>query len=544
MDPALVQLIRKHTPPINTKIIDGLAIHEMKHVESYVDDNVRYAEKDFPAGLKYLGYKRLSPLEQYLKITEPYNSKSSFDVARNDVYMIALNFEFKGEKIVKHLYLPFVRDGGIIMLRGSTFSISPVLVDKGISLGTDSAFVQIPRARITFKRTRHYFIAGSERRNPNVVYSWLHNLSRKRLPDNTKKEVSMETSLVHYLFAKYGVVETFKRYNHTEIHVGDDVEINTITHPESDWVICQSIQNKPRGLRVKVYTPNHIRLAIRVCDWEPITEAMIAGFFYLVDHFPTKVDPSYLDGSNHEQRLWRVLLGTIIGGISGGEGSIKEAMDEHLDSLDSYIDAGAKASLAQGEIFVEDLYELLYHVLEILSQMAVQSSESISSMYDKQLMVLRYILRDVNESIVRMLFKLKKTAFKKELTFKDVVKIINKQLPTDIVLKMNNGGKHGEVTSVSSPGDNKFFKITNNMILQTDSGRKSKSSGSGKTDKSKFLHVSIAEIGSYGVLPKSEPTGHTRINPWLQLDHNGSVLRNPKHLALTDDVQIRICRDD
>jgi hypothetical protein len=143
-----------------------------------------------------------------------------------------------------------------------------------------------------------------------------------------------------------------------------------------------------------------------------------------------------------------------------------------------------------------------------------------------------------------MLFKLKKTAFKKELTFKDVYKIISKQLPMDSVLKMNNGGKHGEVNSVSLPGDNKFFKVTSNMILQTDSGRKRRSSSSGKTDKSKFLHVSIAEIGSYGVLPKSEPTGHTRINPWLRIDRDGCVERNPKYIELTDTVQRLIRRDD
>ena len=545
MDPALVALIRKNTPPINEDILDGLAVREMRYVERYVDDNIRYAEKDFPEGLVYVNYRRMTPMEQYLKVTEPRNSKSQFDIARNDVYMIALNFEFKGEKIVKHLYLPFVRDGGIITIRGSTFAISPVLADKGISLGTDSAFVQIPRARITFKRTRHHFWAGKTRCSPNVVYSWLHNLSRKRLPGGPKPVVTMETTLVHYLFAKYGVFETFRRYHETGIRVGYEDTINAETCPELEWVVCSSNQTKPKGLKSKdPYNPCKIRIAIRKCDWEVISESMIAAFFYLADHFPNRIQPEFLDGSVHELRMWRIMLGIIIGGISGGEGSINEAMDEHMDSLDSYIDAGAKASLAQGDIFVEDLYQLLYYVLEVLSQMAVQSSESISTLYNKQLMVLRYILRDVNESIVRMLFKLKKTAFKKPLTQKDVLKIIQKQLPMDAVLKMNNGGKHGEVNSVSLPGDNKFFKITSNMILQTDSGRKRRSASSGKSDKSKFLHVSIAEIGSYGVLPKSEPTGHTRINPWLVIDQEGCVQRNAKYIELTDSVQKRIRRDD
>lgn len=544
MDPALRKAVGKKIPPINATIADGLALKEMDFAQQYVDDILRYAEKDFPDGLTYVDWSPLTPVDEYIKATEPRGSRSQFDIARNDVYMIQLNFDFRGERITKPLYLPFVRDGGMISIRGSSFAISPVLADKGISLGTDSAFVQIPKAKITFKRTRHHFVAGRQRRTPNVVHSWLHNRDRKSARQIGKPLVTMETSLIHYLFAKYGVAETFRRFNGSEIDIGDSQTITETSHPPGQWVICHSIQRKPRGLRTKFYEVSDLRIAIREPDFDTISEAMIAGLFYVVDHFPKRVRSDFLDGSAHEIRLWRILLGLIIGGITGGEGSVKEAMDEHMDSLDSYIDAGAKASLAQGDIYVNDLYELIYHVLEILSQMVVQSSDTISTMYDKQLMVLRYVLRDINDGIFSVLFRLKKTAFKKELTYNDVSKIIRMKLPSDAVLRMNNGGKHGEVNSVSSPGDNKFFKITSNLILQTDSGGNLRSAKSSKVDKSKFLHASIAEVGSYAVLPKSEPTGRTRINPWVHIDDHGAVLRDPQKQDLIDRTQKLIRRDD
>lgn len=545
MDPALRQAMAARTPKINPVIAEGLAVREMRHVEEYVDSIVRHVEKDFPEGLSYVDYRRLTPIEEYIRVTEQKSSRSQFDVSRSDVYMIVLNFDFKGKKITKPLYLPFVRDGGMIVLRGSTFAISPVLADKGISLGTDSAFVQIPRAKITFKRTRHHFVANGVRRTPNVVHSWLHHRNRKSRRQSVKSPVKMETTLVHYLFAKYGVKETFRRFYGTEIRIGDSSTINEDNYSTDEWVICRSIQRKPVHLRVKTYRPTDLRLAIREPDYDTVSEAMIAGFFYVVDHFTQRIHAEWLDGSKDEIRLWRVILGLIIGGITGGEGSIKEAMDEHMDSLDNYIDAGAKASLAQGDIYVDDIYELIYYVLEILSQMVVQSTDTISSMYDKQLMVLRYVLKDVNEGFNRMLFKLEKTARKKELTENDVENIIRKLPRHDEVLKMNNGGKHGEVNSVSLPGDNKFFKITSNMVLQTDSGGSmSRSSKTSLVSKTKFLHASIAEVGSYGVLPGSEPTGRTRINPWVQVDDKGAIQRDPVFQELIDRTQTLIRRDD
>ncbi|MBE0438285.1 MAG: hypothetical protein IBX57_00765 [Gammaproteobacteria bacterium] len=541
MDKVLADLVATQVPSINPIIAEGLATHEMKFVEQYVDRILRSGQDDFPEGLRYVQYRRLTPLEEYLRLTDTSGSKSYYDIARSDVYMINLEFDFKGEKINKPLYLPYVRDGGVISLRGSCFAVSPVLCDKGLSMSTDSTFVQIPKAKMTFKKIRQHFIADGQRRSPNVIYSWLHNRNRKNNKQAGKPLVTMNTTLVHYLFCKYGLKETFSMFNGSEIKVGYEDTINS-TELSSEWVICQSIGNKPRGVRSNAYKASNIRLAIRECDFDPITESMIASFFYVVDHFPERLLPEYLDGSKYEVRLWRILLGHAIGGVTGGEGSIAESVDEHMESLDSYIDARAKRDLANGDIYVDNLYQLLYYLVELLSGMTTMSTDSVSTMYNKILVVLRYVLNDINESVFRLIFRLRKTAGKKELTFNDVNKMIRSHLPTDAVFKMN-GARHGEVTSISSPGDNKFFKITSNILLQTDSGGGIRGSKSTKIDKSKFLHASIAEVGSFTVLPKSEPTGRSRINPWVQLNEDGTIERDPSKVDIIEQTQVMIQRD-
>lgn len=540
MDTKLFDMVKKEIPSMNSSIVNGLAVKEMRFVEQYIDTLLRCAEEDFPEGLTYKEYQRITPIEEYIRATEPVGNKSTYDVARNDVYMILLIFEFKGERIIKPIYLPFVRDGGLISIHGSTFAVAPKLADKGVSLGPGSAFVQISKAKFTARRTIYTVVVNGRKQAPYISYSKIHNRSRATAK-STGSFINMETTLGHYLFAKYGVAETFRKYCNTNIAIGDETTINAENYPRDEWIICTSSKLKPKGVRGKVYNPSNVALAIRECDYDKVVESLVTSFFYVVDHFPERVQPEYLDGTVHEIQLWRVLLGHIVGGVTGGEGRIAEDMDEHMDSLDSYIDARTRSNLAQGDIHVHDVYDLLFYLIGVLTHVVIQTTDTLATMWDKQFMVLRYALKEINDSIFSTGFKLKKAQLKRELTYADVAKIIKRNMITDAVFKISDGNEHREVSSVSSPGDNKFFKITSNLSLQSassESGGRSKGAG----DKSKLLHSSIAEVGSYTVLPKSEPTGRGRVNPWVQIDGHNCVVRKEENVQILDKVQELISR--
>lgn len=542
MDNELFALIGREIPPIEEKIADGLATKVMSEVEAYVDSILKCAAQDFPEGLTYSAPRSCMPLEEYNKATEDRGGRSYFDIARNDVYMVAYTFFYKGEEITRYLYLPYVRDGGLITIRGSTFAVSPVLADKAISIGPNSVFVQIPRAKDTYERLTHHFMGNDTRQSVNVVHSRIHNRSKKSVRSAGKPIVNAVTTLPHYLFAKYGVVETFRRFCGTTVEIGTPETINETTHPHKDWVICSATGLKPKGVKGRYYQGSTIRLAIRECDYDVVTSSIIGGFFYVVDHFPERILPEYLTGDDDECWLWRVMLGQIIGGVDGGYGKIADDMNEHMDSLDSYIDPLAKENLAQGDIYVDNIYELFVYIIETLAQMTAMSTDEISTMYGKQLMVLRYILRDIVNAIFKLTFKLKKAAMRKTPTHNDIVKVMQRHFRPDVVFGIRKD--HGEVNSVSSPGDNKYFKITSNMILQTDSSGSRGKSKTGKTDPSKFLHASIVEVGSYTVLPKSEPTGRTRANPWVKVDEHNLIVRDPSKQEIIDKAQQLIRRQE
>lgn len=107
-----------------------------------------------------------------------------------------------------------------------------------------------------------------------------------------------------------------------------------------------------------------------------------------------------------------------------------------------------------------------------------------------------------------------------------------------------SGMSNNIVSTESYSGDNKFFKITSMMVPQAKSAKPSskKRQRVNLKDPSMHLHASFADVGSYSYLPKSDPTGKSRINPHLQLTPQAEVIRSQKHLALIDSVQEAIKR--
>ena len=87
---------------------------------------------------------------------------------------------------------------------------------------------------------------------------------------------------------------------------------------------------------------------------------------------------------------------------------------------------------------------------------------------------------------------------------------MNMTLRTGLIYSITKN--HGEVSTISVSGDNKAFKITSLLVPQSGSNRQgSRKDRAVLNDPSKRLHVSVAEIGGYLNLPKSQPDGRARL---------------------------------
>lgn len=539
MDNVLFNAIHEDMPKFNPLIADGLAVSQIPKCEAYIDKIFQSVSAGFPQGLKYDGYMRCTPQEEYNIITDKRGTKRFCEISRSDVYLVKYMFSFQGKPLFpRYIFLPFVNDAGILSMRGSKWMVSPVLSDKAISIEYSSIFIVLNCAKLKFERSVQHYIANNGIETVNIIWSAVHNEYRKK-KGKFKASLDAYTTMAHYLFCKFGVAGTFKKYADADIVIGED-DITEERFPSKDWVICSTIGNKPARLRERYYTPTKIRVAIPTNKYNQVTKSLIGGLFYVIEHFPDRFKLEDF-GHDDEKVLWKILLGHLIFSAGSSEGDLQNKVEEHFSSLDEYIDGMDKMNLAEDDIHVNDIYELFLHVIDTMPDRLLNAGNSVSSMYGKQLTILRYLLYGIRAAIVKVRFKLCKAHAKRPLTADDINKVMNRELPREMIASINKD--HGEVTSISSPGDNKIFKITSNILMQTKSGSNSKSKGKGKVnDPSKILHSSIAEVASFINLPQSDPTGRSRVNPYLQLGPDDSVLKDERFVKILDDIQLMIDR--
>lgn len=535
MDKQLARIIDDNTPKFNSVIVDGLAVEQMPFAREYIDRIWRCAETGFPEGLVYIRSERCTPQEEFNEITRRNGKGTRYELAASDIFMMKYLFEYNGEPLKPaYMFLPYVRDAGLLKLRGSLLSVSPVLANKIIDVQENSIFVPLNGAKLTFERKTHYFKLDGKQHDASVVWSEIYNLSSKAKRVRGKPTMTMHHAMVHYLLCRYGLTRTFAEFGKAEVHCGHG-EPNRQRFPETEWHICQSKGFKPHGIRGRLYTPTSFWLAIPKSQFNRLTAGMIAGLFYVVDHFPDLIDALDVD----ETHMWKIALGHAIFASNASVGKLVEDIEAHLTSLDTYIDEMAVEEFQREGLSINNIYELFLYMIEMLPELVMRPSSDSASMFGKRLSVLRFVLFDTTKAIFNFKFKLKANN-KKQLTAKDIERVMSSTLKLERVFDISNG--HGEVVSVTYPGDNKFLKITSNVALQNDNVGKGGAKKANLTDVSKILHASIAVVNQYSNLPKSNPTGRNRISPFLQITADGEVMENPLYSHIIEETQNKIRR--
>lgn len=540
MDGNLFRIVTDVMPKFNPMVKEGFAVSQMKLVNEYIDHVLRCAARSFPAGLEYVELRVCSPEEEFREIADvtsnnskpKRNGRSKLEIARSDFYLVKIFLRYQGQDLPpRTLYLPFVEQAGTLRIRGPLYCISPVLADPAFSLAkSDGIFIPFTRDKLTIQRQYYQYIANGQMESTYVVWSAIHNHA-----NNQSKKIGVTSCLAHYLFAKFGLHETFKRFCDAEVVVGTE-EIDEHTFDSKDWVICESLGLAPKGHQRKIYVPCKIRIAIRREHYSPLAISLIAGFFYVADHFTMRMKAEFCG----DYRFWRTLLGRVIFSEEENEGKMMIGIDAHMQSIDEYVDDLVKEMLMSVDVFVEDIYDFFIYVIQNISNIIINAEPSSS--YGKRMMVLRYVCFDVVKAIFSFTYELR-NAGKKGLTVQSIRQSLSKHLNRDLVLS-SLSTRHAEVQNISSPGDSTLLKFTSNLVLQTDAtGQIQSKRGKGNVrDPAKMLHVSIAEVGSYVNLPKSDPTGQNKINPYVMTDHMGTVIRDESKRELLDSIQKMIER--
>lgn len=504
----LLQANSKTLPQVNKQVCEGLAVSQMDGMEPYIDEIWKAASDSFPGSLRYAGYDRCTPHETFRELTRP---KRNIDLAYSTTYTCMYKFTFDGKPIKsKFLDLPYIKKGSLMYLRGTRYKVSPILGGAVFNTEEDKIFMWTPRFRMQFLKMSTAFVKNGNVVHTDTVYTPLYNLS-------STKASSLNSTIVHYLLTEFGLTGMFKHCFGVDVKVGYGELDSYRNNPDYKVYCSRKLPLSGRG--ASSYVGNDLRIVIPTQEDERVLDSVIGGIFYIVDTYPLSVRVEDVDNPE----LWINLLHHFIFATGAGSDTAYKEISTHLDSIRQYTDTITLKILKMAGIEVDNFYGLLVHIVKNFSDILMQND--VANMYDKELTVVKHIAFNIVGGIFKLMFELNKLKDEK-LHAQAVITKMAVKLRRDAVLSVSG---IGGLSADSVACDCMPYAATCNMEPQS---KASSSATKGKqrkatNDRASLVHSSQAEVATYQMMSKSEPSGRGKTNIFVRLYGNKKIVGKP-----------------
>ncbi len=242
LSPQLRKMIDEKLPKINEKIGNGIVYHDCQNPMIKLNERLNSSINNAIPGLKYEGWHWLTPEQEYIERAKlirtaklnakggDYRSKKqmAINIDQNDMRMICIKISYKGKPLPDiNILIPFISKYNVLVINGARYRAAPVLYDAFPSISKNDIFIQLDKAKVTFRNNKNVtLLRNGELIRTNVVCSALFNDNGSAKVKQNKAQVAdvrMGTCLVHYMLCHYGINKLFEKI--LKLKVGRDVFI-------------------------------------------------------------------------------------------------------------------------------------------------------------------------------------------------------------------------------------------------------------------------------------------------------------------------------
>jgi hypothetical protein len=538
MNKFLTDVIDATSPKFNTNVVNGTAKGILKDIPEFLNDIIMSHMKSLSpkVDLKYVGYRRMTPLEEFRKMFVNENNKSTFDLANSDLYMVEYIFEYNGRQISRPLYLPFCDRGNLIKISNTNYVITPVLSDTVISPSHKEVFVRLLKDKLTFRSSSRNFVVNGERIPGQIVHTKIVKVNNNQLTDKIGKPL---TAVSLYLLGEYGFRETMNRYCGTEQWI---VTEDNVDNYREEYNVFESTKQKPRSLKEHGYQGHNVKICIHNnVKMTPFLENFIYGLIYTLDILPDNADDavSVINGVDveNEKLFWRILLGRVTYKNSYSVDRLVEDINDHFDTLQGYLDTLIQNKLKENGIMVNNFFDLLVEILDRYNVWLLNSKEYNSDISNRYIDIHYYILYDIIVGFNRVILNINRRIMKKEISEKEINKIFANELsPRKIFSLVKSQAMNLSIMLADYSGDIIYPKTTAPLEDQSRGNGVKRGTKSQFPDATKTLKGHDLALGSLLFLTKTAPSPRFRSNLYLDYDLQTGRLIIDDELTKTIEV--------
>lgn len=546
MDPKFAKAIQDGTPKINERIGNGLAYHESPTFPAFVDRLIRINHASYPIGFKYLGIEPATVEESYKFATRLVNNNIRYyDVNRSDLRLYRLLFEYEKQTIVKYLYIPFITRHSFMYMNGVKYIVTPVLADGIITVKPNSIFVKLVKTKLWFYYLNHAVKVDGNVKYYPIYYSEIHK--KKPGDDKARSMIKMKTTLVNYMCAKFGLTKTLEMYGLKENDWGlftqESFDEVCDQYPFDDWVKVETMGTKPRQTYgYPYYEPSQMFFLVKrdLFENNKLVSSAVSAALYVMAHYTNlqRLNPYNIDNPD----TWSSILGEAIYSTTEHPSNIRKKMGIHLVSIDGYVDHMVVDDFSRiGLGHITDIYKLFIYITNNFQEMvsAVDESNGGNTLYNKQLQVAQFLLFDITKCINNVFFELNNLKYLQQqdgqhIRLEAIQKSLNKIKP-NVVTKIKT---HAEIIVADDPGDNPLIKMGRIVTPQEKSDTlRTKNVKFSVDNPINILHESLPEVGAAFDMSKSDPSGRSRLNPYVTITEENIIVPNPELKPIIDSVK-------
>lgn len=399
----IVLAVSEVCPKFNKSALRDFVADNIDNAPAFAAMVLQEGFKIIDADVEFISYRILSPEERVkfdLKKTTSKNTRPKIPMTVSHLRLVEYTVRFQDTFIQSRIYLPYLYED-MLFMGDKRQVVRKVLLEKTFSRiqekGKDGLSVSPIRVNLPFDRRRTHrifsYVTGQDYTHFIVTAGLYHGTITKKIS---------ETTILHYMLAKFGFSQTKKKFGFTSADVSFVGEVGTDTDVY-DYFSARKDDpntNKDKALFLKVK---------RTVLADDLSRKFIVNLMYVLAPFNIQdIDNVYVEQGS----IWKTILGMLTmtdpTEVKGHSNAIV-----HLRSVDHFIDPITKKRFVDFGIPINDTYDLLVYIfinidrymVENLSQdvynsrLDVANGIFVQGIANKMFMNIYYLIRRPNISL-------------------------------------------------------------------------------------------------------------------------------------------------
>lgn len=505
MNPIWSNLLMKSSrlmPDFNTYLLDEFKSEKMKGIVNYLCSLFSESIKLFDGKLKFVGCQELTPDEyvEYIKNNKVIAKK--VEIQKSTFTLYRFNFKMGKDDYYIYIHVPYLDHGAVILNDTAYYPLFAIVDKGGLHITNTDVIVTVMRAKLPFRRDEQFSFTTNKGQvfREFVVTARIH----QRRVSRTKK--NDRPPLILYNLVKMGFHACTAYYN---FKPGEIDIVPTIV--ESDDYSFIKISN---GIYLKVKDT--------VLE-DKFKRRWIAGYMMLLSKYP---DIKSLNSLTADHAVhYKIILGKYTYPSNTNPMLLHDNAEKHLETTDVLLDSPAMYQLKSIGIEANNIYELLRVIFYNIDNWMVGYDPT--DLYEKKLGSLEQIMAPLVTNINTKQFGVINNKRSEGLTPEVISKFCSRASQhmswfASTTMFRANPTMYNDNMLLSILG--KRFRSLENIELRA-TGNKRKRNIPVVLLKA---HPSHMVVESLLALPSSSPVRTGEINPYLQIDKEGNIVK-PKY---------------